>query len=166
MSLRPSDLGEAVIGGAIEILAFAFEQASGLIDPIAIDLDGDGITTVDVSTSQVNFDLDNNGIAETTGWIEPEDGFIAHDANGDGVINDRSELFDTFSKLSEFDINGDGVLDANDVDTPPEGEAAQPGFNDLRIWVDADKDGVTEGLPFGFQASLAVKSEALECRHI
>ena len=37
--------------------------------PMAIDLDGEGIETVDINKSQIYFDVDNDGFREQTGWI-------------------------------------------------------------------------------------------------
>ncbi|VFS92179.1 Uncharacterised protein [Raoultella planticola] len=51
-------------------LVCAENQAS----PIIIDLDGDGIETLSVS-SGVFFDHDGNQFAENTGWVAPDDGF-------------------------------------------------------------------------------------------
>ena len=61
-------------------------------DPLVLDLDGDGIETL--GTQAVTyFDHDANGFAELTGWVKGDDGFLALDRNGDGRINDGSELF-------------------------------------------------------------------------
>ena len=39
------------------------------------------------------FDLDKNGFAEKTAWIGTEDGFLALDRNGNGIIDNGGELF-------------------------------------------------------------------------
>ena len=62
-------------------------------------------------------------------------GFLAYDRNGDGVINDGSELFgarsgDGFGELSEFDQDGNRWIDENDDI-----------YRNLRIWmVNSDGD--------------------------
>ncbi len=106
-------------------LSLLFGNLSGLIDPLVIDLDGDGVNTTSVNDSGVTFDLDNNGSEESVGWFEAEDGILVQDWKGavdedgkvigDGQAQDRSELFATFDELSRHDLNGDGILDASDV---------------------------------------------------
>ena len=61
-------------------------------DPIIIDLNKDGTTTSKLNGA-VNFDMDNNGFKEATGWISKDDAFLAYDRNGNGKIDNGSELF-------------------------------------------------------------------------
>ena len=115
------------------------------IDPLVFDLGGDGITTVSLEESNAFFDLDNNGFAEKTSWVGAKEGLLAYDKNGDGVINGGNELFGDrtlmkdgktlassgFAALTEYDDNKDGKIDSNDVI-----------YALLRIWQDADGDGI------------------------
>ena len=115
------------------------------IDPLVFDLGGDGITTVSLEESNAFFDLDNNGFAEKTSWVGVKEGLLAYDKNGDGVINGGNELFGDrtlmkdgktlassgFAALTEYDDNKDGKIDSNDVI-----------YALLRIWQDADGDGI------------------------
>ncbi|ODS24532.1 hypothetical protein AB835_02785 [Candidatus Endobugula sertula] len=115
-------------------------------DPLALDLNLDGeVGTVGIEAGAF-FDVDNNGFAESTSWIGPEDGFVVLDRNGDGDITHGGELFGTetllengefavngFEAIAELDANGDGVIDANDAQ-----------FEHLRVWRDADSDGVSD----------------------
>jgi hypothetical protein len=41
------------------------------VDPLVLDLDGDGIELTSVQQSQVYFDFDGNSFAERTGWVAP-----------------------------------------------------------------------------------------------
>lgn len=115
------------------------------IDPLVLDLTGQGVRFVDRSRSRAYFDLTGNGFATRTAWIEPNAGFLAVDRNHDGVVNDITELFgsatrDGFSELRRHDSNHDGKIDA------AEGEKAA-----LLIWVDGNGDGVSQSdelLPF------------------
>jgi len=116
-------------------------------DPLAIDLDGDGvIRTSSNKTNGVFFDHDGNGFAESTGWISAQDGLVVWDRNGNGRIDSGSELFGDNSllrsgakasgglqALSEWDSNKDGRIDEADVH-----------FGDLRIWRDVNQDGVSQ----------------------
>lgn len=89
-------------------------------DPLAIDLDGNGIDTVDLDAGR-RFDLNADGQAERTGWISGNDALLALDRNGNGVIDDGLELFgdaaghaDGLAALAVYDENQDGVIDADD----------------------------------------------------
>ena len=109
------------------------------ITPIAIDLNGDGIHTIARGNFHGSFDLLGNGHAIQSGWISGNDGFLAVDSNGNGRIDGIGELFggaskgSGFAKLASFDSNGDGFVDAHDDK-----------FAELRIWRDANSDGVTD----------------------
>jgi hypothetical protein len=62
------------------------------LDPLILDLNGDGIKTTSVSGG-VCFDSNADGFAEETGWITPGDGLLCMDRNGNGIIDDGKELF-------------------------------------------------------------------------
>jgi type I secretion target ggxgxdxxx repeat domain protein len=68
------------------------ENAPMYYDPIIIDLNKDGTTTSKLNGA-VNFDMDNNGFKEATGWISKDDAFLAYDKNGNGKIDNGSKLF-------------------------------------------------------------------------
>ena len=89
-------------------------------DPLAIDLDGNGMDTVDLDAGR-RFDLNGDGQAERTGWIAGNDALLALDRNDNGVIDDGLELFgdagghaDGLAALAVYDENQDGVIDADD----------------------------------------------------
>lgn len=109
------------------------------LSPIAIDLDGDGLHTIGIGSSNVLFDLNGDGNVEKTAWLNPNDGFLVIDSNNDGQINDINEMFggdkrgEGYAKLQLMDTNRDGVISSTD-------EA----FNDLLIWQDANSNGVTD----------------------
>ena len=82
--------------------------------------------------------MDGDQFAEHTGWVGADDGLLAIDLNGDGIINDVSELFGSatesgFVQLAAYDTNLDGVIDVNDAQ-----------FSDLRIWQDLNGNAVTD----------------------
>ncbi len=106
--------------------------------PIALDLNGDGIHTTALGDTEGRFDLLNNGKPIESGWLSGEDAFLAVDTNGNGIIDDRSELFggaigDGFAKLAGYDSNNDGVVDAQDVN-----------FSDLQVWQDSNENHQTD----------------------
>ena len=126
------------------------------ITPIVIDLDGNGIQTIARADSNGSFDLFGNGAAVKSGWISSGDGFLAVDNNGNGKIDDISELFGGnakgagFANLASYDSNHDGLVNSLDAD-----------FGKLMIWQDANGNHSTDagelmGLAQAGVASLTV----------
>jgi serine-aspartate repeat-containing protein C/D/E len=109
-----------------------------LYSPIALDMDGNGIHTTALIDSKGTFDLLGNGHAVNSGWLSSGDAFLAIDNNSNGKIDSVSELFggnkgEGFAKLSSFDTNGDGLVDAKDAD-----------FGKLLVWQDLNGDHATD----------------------
>jgi hypothetical protein len=112
-------------------------QPSGT-DPLVLDLDGDGLELTQRDGSDVYFDVDHDGFSERSAWVRGDDGFLARDINGNGKIDDNSELFGDattsgFSALATLDSNQDGKISAADT-----------AFSTLRIWRDLNGNGVTD----------------------
>ena len=87
-----------------------------LCDPLVINLDTD---IAGVSDQKFLFDLDNDGVKDNISMLGRESGFLALDKNGDGQINDGSELFGTksgdgFKDLAAYDSDGNGWIDEAD----------------------------------------------------
>jgi hypothetical protein len=106
-----------------------------LHDPIILDLDGDGIQLTSLATSSVHFDFGGDGFSERTGWAGANDGMLAIDANGNGLVDNGLELFgsatqDGFAILEKLDANGDGKIDGLDAD-----------FSKLFVWRDLNQKG-------------------------
>ncbi|MFL9915254.1 hypothetical protein PQR75_07620 [Paraburkholderia fungorum] len=98
----------------------------GMVDPLILDIDGDGIQTTNPDTSTAYFDFDNSGSRTHTGWISAGDGFLVLDRNHNGTIDSGAELFSNFTPLAngalaangfdalrDFDANKDGIIDRN-----------------------------------------------------
>ena len=56
------------------------------IDPLVLDLDGDGLDFLSLDDSQAKFDLTGDGFATHTSWLNGDDGFLAIDKDNDGFI--------------------------------------------------------------------------------
>ena len=115
-----------------------YNGAACFADPIVIDLDGDGVEFTALEAGKSFFDYDGDGFGERTAWASSDDGFLAVDLDGDGKITTAAELFAEeptvgFDALAAYDSNTDGVINADDA-----------GYADLRIWQDADSDGITD----------------------
>ena len=116
-------------------------------DPLILDLDGDGIETI--AHNKLNgalFDNDADGLKTATGWVSPHDGLLVFDRNGDGIINDGTEVFGDntslkngekakhgFDALADLDTDKNGKIDANDED-----------FSKLKVWRDLNQDGKSQ----------------------
>ncbi|PCI37769.1 MAG: hypothetical protein COB46_12920 [Rhodospirillaceae bacterium] len=108
-------------------------------DPFVLDLDGDGIELMALdSVNPLYFDIDADLFQESVGWVGPDDGLLAMDLNGNGKIDDITELFgdattNAFDDLALLDSNGDGVISNLDAE-----------FSNLKVWQDLNSNGTTE----------------------
>ena len=130
-----------------EILHMSSAQVAAMFSatPLVLDLNGDGISTTSAAHG-VKFDITATGTDARYGWTSTTDGLLAIDLNGNGKIDNGSELFgigttladghraaNGYAALAQYDSNGDGVIDAKD-----------PVFNKLVVWVDANHNGVSD----------------------
>jgi hypothetical protein len=104
------------------------------IDPLVINFDGLG---VGLTQTRFEFDLDSDGTAEQIASLRPGNGYLALDRNGDGIINNGSELFGPttgrgFAELAAFDEDGNNFIDEADSI-----------YHQLRIWM-INEDGSTQ----------------------
>lgn len=125
------------------------------LDPLVLDLDGDGIELTALSNSHAYFGLLGNGLANRTGWVTGGDGFLVQDLNDNGKIDDVSELFGDgttlgFAELTTLDSNTDGKIDASDDD-----------WGTLKVWIDANENGLTDAGELHTLASLGITEFSL-----
>ncbi|ELK88900.1 RTX iron-regulated FrpC family protein, partial [Neisseria meningitidis M7089] len=130
-------------------------------DPLALDLDGDGIETVATKGfAGALFDHRNQGIRTATGWVSADDGLLVRDLNGNGIIDNGAELFGDNTKLAdgsfakhgyaalaELDSNGDNIINAADA-----------AFQTLRVWQDLNQDGISQANELRTLEELGIQS--------
>lgn len=120
-------------------------------DPLAIDLNGNGIETVGIGVTPILFDHNADGIRTGTGWVKANDAWLVLDRNGNGLIDSGRELFgvDTllsgtpgvdavyastgFAALAKLDSNNDRVFNASDA-----------AFTQVQLWQDLNQDGISQ----------------------
>jgi len=110
--------------------------------PILFDLDGDGAELVSLAQSSTVFDMDGNGTLDQVGWMGPHDGLLALDRNGNGVIDNGTEISFSSDLPGAFsDLEG---LAAYDTDGNRRFDGADQRFGEFKVWRDGNRDGITD----------------------
>lgn len=96
----------------------------------------------------VLFDIDGDGELDQISWTHNGSApFLALDRNGNGVIDDGSELFGTataqFPALGES-RNGFVALRLLDTNNDQQINIADPEFSNLLLWRDQNQNGISE----------------------
>jgi Ca2+-binding RTX toxin-like protein len=135
------------------VVQTAFGTHWGGVDPLVFDLNGNGFDLTQQTSVSPIFDINSNLYGGHTGWVLPTDGFLAR-PNSDGTITDARQLFGNsagvsgFAQLALLDGNHDGAVSAADnglVDFNGDGVVnSADTFDSLKIWVDANQNGVTD----------------------
>jgi len=86
-------------------------------DPLVINFSG---TAAQLTNTKFSFDLDSDGQAEEMPFVDTGSGFLALDKDGNGAIDNGSELFGTqsgngFADLSAYDSDKNNWIDENDA---------------------------------------------------
>ena len=117
----------------------SIRAGDALKDPLVINFAG---TAAQLSERNFSFDIDSDGTKDQIAFVGPGSGFLALDKNGDGIVNNGSELFGTasgdgFLDLSGYDQDRNSWIDENDAV-----------YDNLRIW-SRSGDGVEQLVGLG-----------------
>lgn len=85
-------------------------------DPLVLNF---GKNVGEISDQKILFDLDSDGIKDEISTTSGSSGFLSLDQNGNGEIDNGSELFGTksgdgFADLAKYDLDQNGWIDEND----------------------------------------------------
>jgi hypothetical protein len=122
--------------------------------PIIIDTANEGFQLTDVANGVVT-DIVSPGHPVPLAWTRPgsHNAFLWLDGHlfGNSTPQPPSDDPNGFRALAVYDSNGDGVIDAKD-----------PVFANLRLWIDANHDGVVQSDELLTLSSLGVYSISLQ----
>jgi hypothetical protein len=122
------------------------------VDPLILDLNGDGVQLTSFAERTVLFDIDHDaaGSKEQTGWVSAADGIVAYDLNGNGKIDDISETLSEYfngavgvggNAGEKKYTNGLAALKSLDSNADNQFTNADAAWNSIKVWVDDNHDG-------------------------
>jgi subtilisin-like proprotein convertase family protein/Ca2+-binding RTX toxin-like protein len=153
------------------------------IDPLVLDLNGDGIDLPNLITNNIYFDTNviadpnhagqfvADGQLHHTSWVNPDDGILVFDPGSTpgpitNITQTLSEFFqgksfaNGFAALASLAQPGATEFSAATALTDP--NTGQSYFNEVMVWQDANQDGVSQPSELHTLASLGITSIDLQ----
>jgi EF hand domain-containing protein len=120
----------------------------GCGSPIILDLGENGYRLTSISGG-VHFDLRNDGRKVQMAWtrLGVENAFLALDRNGNGQIDNGSELFGNYTPLRNGALAANGFVALAELDRNHDGliNPSDPVWPKLLLWIDRNHDGFSTG---------------------
>jgi Ca2+-binding RTX toxin-like protein len=138
-------------------------------DPLVLDLNGDGVKLTNYIDAPVLFDIDHDsgGTKEQTGWVSAQDGIVVYDLNNNGKIDDISETLSEYFN-GAIGTNGNGgtkafanglaALKSLDSNNDNQFTSADAAWENVKVWVDTNHDGITDAGELKTLSSLNITS--------
>ncbi len=146
-------LREEERAGSDGLLAQPVTGPDQVFRPVVLDLDGDGIDRI-ARAQGVLFDVDDSGFRKRTGWVSGDDAFLVLDRNYNGLIDGGREMFsNAVVALARRGLAGMAWADA---DYDGRITAADPVWDELRLWRDLDGDAAQDDGELSRPADLGV----------
>lgn len=161
----------SAISKALGLTPDPLVKTTKYVDPIILDLDGNGIEITPLSQG-VQFDANGDLIKTGTAWAGKNDGILVWDRNKNGLIDSGQELFGDetllangkkalhgFEALAELDTGSlqkvQTIVETDDGQIVVEEEKIigmndgifdknDSAFKDVRIWIDENQDGISQ----------------------
>ena len=134
------------------------------MSPVLIDLNGDGYHLTGLE-DPVSFDLNADGQPELTAWTQAgsDEAFLWQDSNGNGIVDNGAELFgdsvfdNGFEALRVWDLSSAGhtVFGGDESGALDKADTIWP---QLKLWIDANHDGISQPEEISTPAEKGIRS--------
>lgn len=164
--------------GVVTILPLEVSGSGQYHLPLVLDLAGNGIKMLPPSQSNAMFDHNADGIKSAVGWVGADNGILVFDTNGNGAIDNATEWFgesfsvpgskapagqNGFSALATLAASGSAVFSRDTALINPSTGGSY--FDAVKVWVDADQNGISTPDELKTLTSLGIASIDLISTH-
>jgi len=164
--------------GIVTILPLEVSGSGRYHLPLVLDLTGSGIKLLPPSRSNAVFDHNADGAKSAVGWVGADNGILVFDTNGNGAIDNATEWFgesfavpgskapvgqNGFSVLATLAAAGSTVFSRDTALINP--FTGGNYFDGVKVWVDADQNGISTPEELKTLTSLGIASIDLISTH-
>ncbi|WP_288081244.1 hypothetical protein [Pseudomonas sp.] len=164
--------------GIVTILPLEVSGSGRYHLPLVLDLTGSGIKLLPPSQSNAVFDHNSDGAKSAVGWVGADNGILVFDTNGNGAIDNATEWFgesfavpgskasvgkNGFSALATLAAAGSTVFSRDTALINP--FTGGNYFDGVKVWVDADQNGISTPEELKTLTSLGIASIDLISTH-